>query len=326
MKNFYPLKQSVIIIICIAITSIIMLPGCKTKELKEQVATLSVKQILLEAERDSLQYLLQVKTREFDTIYSDYNSLNIDFKTLKAKNNTLQAGYNARGEQLKVTDLTNKQLNSSVALQNNTNDSLVKEIVTLQQRIAMIDAMIAESAKSNSELADMLNSREAERIRDSIAIANRPKVSPLLSTSGFISITEVGGALGLGDVTVDYSRTRLSLSTIAGYRITTHFLTGIGMGASVYNGGTLIPLYLDLRYVLNDGKISPFLVADGGMLFNPKDFNSSGLFINGSVGVGRKLNDKVSFHVSTGLLLQQAPVGTRTSFINFKGGVSFRGK
>jgi hypothetical protein len=130
----------------------------------------------------------------------------------------------------------------------------------------------------------------------------------------------------LGDASMDYSGSVVTLNTIAGYRVNNHFTAGIGAGFNFYNGGNMIPLYLDFRYRFNEGNITPFFVADGGVVFDLKNSSSSGLFINPAFGVSKKLNNKVSFHLSAGILTQQAPAGMRNSFFNFKGGVSFMGK
>jgi len=93
----------------------------------------------------------------------------------------------------------------------------------------------------------------------------------------------------------------------------------------------MVPLYLDFRYILKERKYTPFIEADGGFLLLLKDFSASGIFINPAVGATRKINDKISLHLSSGLLLQAAPAGPssggfRRSFINIKGGISFMGK
>lgn len=331
MKNFHSLKHTGIVISCMFLAIIFFSPGCKTGELKEQVAMLSLKQVFLAAERDSLQRLLLIKTHEFDTIYVNYNTLSTDYKTVTAKNKSLQTGYYTRGEQLKKTALTNEELNNSLTVRNIKNDSLIskndsqqKEIVTLQQRIAAIDAMIAENQKTNTALAKTIAEKE-NRITSDSTISSQLALK-VLKESGFISITEIGGAFGLADISTDYSKSCFSLTTIAGYRVNSHFLTGIGAGVNVYNGGTLIPLYIDLRYALKDGKFTPFIVADGGVLLNPKDFITSSLFINPGLGIKSKLSDKASLHLSAGVLVHQSPGLYRTSFINIKAGVSFSGK
>lgn len=326
MENNYPLRQTARILFFIGLAVIFLLPGCKTGTLKDQVMMLSEKQAFLAGERDSLQRLLNVKTHEFDTVYADYNALSTDFKTLTTKNKSQQSGYYSRGEQLKKVTQENAEMSNSVGEQSAKNDSLQNELRYLQEKIAAIDKAMADAQRNNTTLAQTVKQQEEKIITDSIAEANEPVPPAIVKESGFISITEIAGGFGLGDVSVDYSRSLVSFNTIAGYRINNHFLTGIGTGVHAYNGGTLIPLYIDMRYTFKDTKLTPFIVADGGVLFNLKDFASSGLFINPAFGLTKRLNKKVSLNLSAGVLVQDAASGWRSSFINFKGGVVFRGK
>ena len=306
MENNYHLRQTVRVLFYIGLAVIFLLPGCKTGALNDKVMMLSEKQAFLAGERDSLQRLLDVKTSEVDTVYKNYNTLSTDFKTLTTKNKSLQAGYYSRGEQLKKVTQENGVMSNSVGEESAKNDSLQNELRYLQEKIAAIDKAMTDAQKTNTSLAQTVKQQEGKIITDSIADANKPKPLVPVKESGFISITEIAGGFGLGDVSVDYSRSLVSFNTIAGYRINNHFLTGIGTGVHAYNGGTLIPLYIDMRYTFKDAKLTPFIVADGGVLFNFKDFASSGLFINPAFGLKKRLTERVSFNLSAGVLVQDA--------------------
>lgn len=325
MGNNYPLRQTARVLFFIGLAVILFFPGCKTGALKNQVMMLSEKQTFLAGERDSLQCLLNVKTHEFDIVYADYNALSTDFKTLTTKNKSLQSLYYSRGEHLKKMTQANANMSNAVSQMDTKNDSLQKEITALQDKIASIDMQMTESQKKNSDLAQTIRQQEEKIIADSIAEVNKP-VSPVFKDHGYINITEVGGAFGLVVISVDYSRRLFSLNNISGYIINKNFLTGIGIGVHAYNGGTMIPLYIDMRYTFKESKLTPFIVADGGVLFFLKDIKSSGLFINPAIGLNKKLTGNVSLHLSSGVLIQEAPSGIRSTFINFKGGVSFKGK
>ncbi len=88
----------------------------------------------------------------------------------------------------------------------------------------------------------------------------------------------------------------------------------------------MAPLYLNMRYTFNGNKLVPFISGDGGVLLTFEDLGSSGLFINPAFGMTKKLSGKINLHLSTGLLVQEAPSGMRNTFINIRGGVDFRGK
>jgi len=322
MKSIYLSRQLFNVFLYTALITF-LLPGCKTGELNDEVAILIEKQAFIASQRDSLLRILTLKSAQYDTVYARNSSLIEDNKTLADKNKSLQSGYNKRGEQLKKVSAENVEMSKAMSEKSAENDSLRNVIAELQQKVTDTDNQKNEAEKDNAILAQSIQEKDQKIVADSVAIANKPIPA---KESGFISITEIGGGLGLGDVSVDYSSRLISINTIAGYRVNNHFIAGIGTGVNIYNGGTMIPLYLDFRYGFNEGKVSPFFVADGGVLFHPDGLSSSGLFINPAFGITKKLNNKVSFHISAGLWVQEAPQGMRNSFFNIKGGVSFRGK
>lgn len=326
MENKNSFRLTLRALLLIGATVAFLLPGCKTGELKDQVTMLSEKLIFLAGERDSLQQLLVAKTHEFDATYKNYNTLSIDFKTLTTKNKSLQSGYYSTGVQLKKVTKENAEMSNSIVYQIVKNDSLQKELKYLQEKIAAIDKAIADAQMNNTALAQTIKQQEEKIITDSIAEATKPEPPVFVKESGFISITEIGGGFGLGDVSAITSKSLVSFTTIAAYRINNHFLAGIGTGVHAYNGGTMIPLYIDMRYTFKEAKFTSFIIADGGVLFNPKSFNSSGLFINPAFGLEKRLTERVSLNLSTGILIKQPPEWLKASFITLKGGVSFRGK
>lgn len=141
--------------------------------------------------------------------------------------------------------------------------------------------------------------------------------------SGYINITEVVGGLALGTSAVKYSDDFAGITTMNGYVINNHFITGLGVGAHFYGDGLLIPVYMDIRYTLNNRKFTPFLYGDAGILLDPGNMMRTGLFINPGMGVKRKLSFKTALSVSGGLYIQQ--FNTRASFVNVKVGLHFTG-
>jgi hypothetical protein len=299
------------------------MPGCKQGEQKDEIAMLIEKQAFITAQRDSLIKFISVKTTLYDTIFTKYNNLIEENNSLKDKNKSLQSAYRKKDEQFKKISEENASMNNALNEKSYENDSLLKVIEVLELKLNETNNQKTEAEQSNVVLAQTIQEKELKITADSIAKENMPKPA---RESGFVSISEIGGGFGLGDVSVDYSRQVVTINTIAGYRINNHFIAGIGTGVNIYNGGTMIPLYLDFRYKFNEGNVTPFFVADGGLLFHPDGLSSSGLFINPAFGITKKLTDKVSFHISGGMLLQEAPQGMRNSFFNLKGGITFRGK
>ena len=72
---------------------------------------------------------------------------------------------------------------------------------------------------------------------------------------GLINISEFSAGFGIGETNVDYAKSFFGLTSILGYGFTKNLQTGIGTGLLFYNGGLLVPVYLDLRFMINFGKI-----------------------------------------------------------------------
>jgi hypothetical protein len=144
-------------------------------------------------------------------------------------------------------------------------------------------------------------------------------------TSGYITINEFPGGFGLRDISVPYASTLVGFTTVHGYVINNFFTIGGGTGVSFYNGGTLLPLFLDVRYHHNlQKKYTPFFFGNGGFLFEVSNISmGTRLFLNAGPGMSYAINRNVAFNLGSGLLIQKARK-RRDTFINFKLGVSYR--
>lgn len=153
---------------------------------------------------------------------------------------------------------------------------------------------------------------------------NKP-YSTLISTPGYVTINELTAGIGLGDIVVPYSKSFVGFTTIHAYQIDKNFVIGAGTGASFYNGGTLIPLFLDFRYRFYISTITPYLFGDGGFLFSLSDFNNeSRIFVNPGMGVRYTISEKIGITCGIGYWLQSGGSSYRDSFINFKLGATFK--
>jgi hypothetical protein len=151
----------------------------------------------------------------------------------------------------------------------------------------------------------------------------RPDYRKHLDVSGYVNITEVTVASGLGNTTADYTGRFTGLTMVNGYAINEHFITGIGLGLQAYNGGSMGPVYLDIRYTLNSRKkYTPFIYGDGGMLLNFDDFSKPGLFISPGIGISRSIDKKIAVILSTAVFVQSFPKNV-SSFIQVKLGIRF---
>ena len=145
----------------------------------------------------------------------------------------------------------------------------------------------------------------------------------LRSSSGFITINELTVGIGLGETGVPYSKSFFGITTVNGYQTDNNFIAAIGTGLSFYNGGMLVPLFLDFRYGFNIDQFNPYIFVDGGLLFNFSDFKEgTKLFINPGIGVRYYVSQKMAVTLGGGLLVQYRP--SRDAFINIKAGVSYK--
>ncbi|GEM_PF-901722 len=308
------------------IVSALFLHSCKSDELKDQIMTLTNQQVLLSNEKDSLFKLLEVKKVEYDTLAANYNSLSESNKELLQKIKSLQAGYNARGVQIKKAEAEKVELNKVITAQTVKNDSLNKEIEARENRIAELNNTISSKQTENASLGEVIKQKEIRIAADSLAEVKRlsqPK------ENGFVDIFEIGGGIGLSNTNVKYSERVLGFSNVFGYQINKNFLSGVGIGLNSFDGGIGIPVFLDFRYSLNPkpSGLTPFIAADGGLQIYPDHFSISSIFIQPAIGLQKKLGPKTSLKISVGsLTLGMTPPGNRSTFLMIKGAISFSGK
>ena len=143
------------------------------------------------------------------------------------------------------------------------------------------------------------------------------------SEPGFITTNELHFGFGLGDTGPHYSKSCFGFTTTNGYLINRNFTIGGGTGFLVYNGGTLIPLFLDIRYKLNVDPVTPYFFGDGGFLFSTKDFSSgTKMFINFGAGAQYAFTANFAANLGAGLFIQSQVA--MDSFINLKAGVTYK--
>lgn len=156
-------------------------------------------------------------------------------------------------------------------------------------------------------------------------IAKTPKVNYDWKP-GFVSTTEITGAIGLAEDTSPYAKYYFGISTIAGYQFTRNIKAGAGLGIQRHNDGTLFPVFADARLSFNSQQVVPFLSAAGGVAFSIKDMvTQSRIFINPSAGVKWVVANRTGISASVGLMTMSGAT-YRSSFINFRLGLELKGK
>lgn len=150
--------------------------------------------------------------------------------------------------------------------------------------------------------------------------------------SGYVNINELNYGYGLGALTGPYSKQYFGLTTMHGYQLNIYglhlnrsFLAGAGAGVLFYEGGPLIPFYLDFRYMWNLKGISPFIYEDSGVLLNFEDLIAGAkMFINPGAGAKLKISGSLAASLGAGLFVQMGTNASRDSFVNLKVGVVFK--
>ena len=140
--------------------------------------------------------------------------------------------------------------------------------------------------------------------------------------SGYYNQTEVNLATGLGEVGPDFSKGFGGLTTVNGYRFNESFQAGVGIGYLQYDGGGVLPLYLDGRYYLLKKRNKVFAGASSGFMFPLVETeHSGGLFVAPVAGIEVPIKNRSSLTFSAGLSTQWLRNPARDTFANFKVGI-----
>jgi len=150
---------------------------------------------------------------------------------------------------------------------------------------------------------------------------NRP--SNLPGGSRLVAMAELQAGKGSAEESVPYSDRFLGINAMVGYQAGRSFMFGLGSGISFYDGGQLIPLFIDMRYTFNAQVIEPYLFADGGMMLDFTNPDESRIFINPGIGARYSVTMKTDVYAGAGMFLQSGNIN-QDLFINLKAGIAHR--
>lgn len=156
-------------------------------------------------------------------------------------------------------------------------------------------------------------------------IAKTPKVN-YDWRPGFVTITEITGAPGLGLTNDGLSKYYYGISSIAAYQFTRNIKTGAGAGIHIHEEGALFPLFLDVRYSFSSQEFVPFISGCGGVMFDFATLDNTRVFINPSAGIKYVMANRKAITFSTGLMVTTGGPNARKSFINFRLGLELKGR
>ncbi len=152
-----------------------------------------------------------------------------------------------------------------------------------------------------------------------LVIPNKPYAF-FNSSPGYITINEFAAGMGLTKENVPFSKSFFGFNTIHSYQINRNFILGAGTGIYVYNGGGMVPIFMDFRFNFSIQTLTPFFSGDGGLLVNPE--GTEKIFINPGAGVRYALDDNICLTFGAGYFIQVAE--TQNSFVSFRLGLTFK--
>jgi hypothetical protein len=140
---------------------------------------------------------------------------------------------------------------------------------------------------------------------------------------GYITINEFTAGFGLGLTVAPYAKDFFGITTVHDYQVNKSFIIGGGTGISFYNGGTLVPLFLDARYRIYVSRVTPYVVADEGFMLDFSGKKDTRFFFNPGAGVSYTIKPKLALSFGAGFLVQWGDVA-RDTYVNMKTGVIYK--
>lgn len=129
----------------------------------------------------------------------------------------------------------------------------------------------------------------------------------------------------MADTGSELSKYYYGITTVAAYQFTRNIKAGAGAGVQFHNGGTLFPLFLDIRANFNSQEVVPFISGAGGIMLDFSDImDETRVFINPMIGVRYVAANRTAVALSTGLLVSTGGAAERKSYLNFKLGIELK--
>ncbi|HLP72855.1 MAG TPA: hypothetical protein VK155_08140 [Bacteroidales bacterium] len=149
---------------------------------------------------------------------------------------------------------------------------------------------------------------------------NKP-FTTLSSEPGWYSQTEIAAGFGLGETEPDYSASFIGLTEIGGFQFTKNINAGLGTGLLFYNGGTMMPFFIDFRYKFDAKTVTPYMFEQAGALLRFDSFKDSKVFVTLGGGAQYAITRRMAVNLGVGLMLQSQT--SRDSFVTLRGGFTY---
>lgn len=162
-----------------------------------------------------------------------------------------------------------------------------------------------------------------------INISAQDKVYPksslvfLGTNRGFLTGIEFQAGFGPTDLARPASGSFTGINALVGYRIKRKFLIAAGTGILIYRKVSMIPFFIDTRYAMKVGKLTPYLFTDAGFLLKVSNPGYNEVFINPGIGTFCTLTNKFTVILASGFWIQGHKENASV-FVNFKTGIHYK--
>jgi hypothetical protein len=327
-NSLLPVSATILFLLATAVVIILMARSCN-----ESNSKLELTKAAMIRERDSLAKVINDVRDHLTSIQIENDTLYEKLENEANSNKMLLAEMAVTRKQLGISDATIKNQSEKINFLSDNNGSLLATIGKLQSRIDDLNRQIAQSEnkaqvldKSISDLNTSIREKDENLSKVTERMSEQHRIDSAKLYPVFIGAGELEGGLGINTTDVPYSQYFFGGSVLFGMEFNKRFLAGIGTGAHIFNGGTLMPLFLEFRYGLPVKSFTPYIFSKGGALLNFSGYTHSNLFLNAGIGVRHQISDQLALNLGTGLYSHNSGVSRRDSFINFNLGLIYSNK
>ncbi len=318
----------ILFLVAVIVAIILLARACSNN--KTQLEKTRVSMI---RERDSLLREMKNTQDKYITVLKEKEYLNKSLSDETENNRQLQAEktgglYQLARSKKKIAEQT-ERMKSLAGL----NDSLIITITGLQGKMADLNKKIDEKSrelegkdKDLSRINDSLNNKTSEVARINTAFEDQRMTDSIKYLPKFVTGVELIGGYGLNTTNIPYARNLLGPNVFAGFEFNRRFMAGFGTGAHIFNGGTLMPIFLEFRYGFEAENYTPYIFSRGGPLLHFDSYAQSNLFLNAGIGMRHQISQNLAWNMGAGLYSHSSGISGRDSFITLDFGLIFSQK
>jgi hypothetical protein len=329
-RNRSALMTSAKILFLLAVAVVIILLARNCSSNKTQLENTRASMI---RERDSLMNEMKKIHDNFLAVQSEREQLSKSLEKETEANTKLQADKAAGLWQLGKSNKKLTEQKERINSLSGKNDSLLAAITDLEAKMADINRKLGDCDKTTNDqklnismLNDTIGKRNEEIGRINKEMAEQFRLDSLKIIPQFVWGLEALGGYGLNVTGVPYSHYFAGPNILAGMEFNHRFLAGIGTGAHFFNGGTLVPIFLEFRYGFEEKNFTPYIYSRGGPLLHFGSYAKSNLFLNAGIGLRHQVSQNIAYNLGIGIYSHNSGVGGRDSFITADFGLLFSKK